>query len=343
MSDEHEFHLEGDRRPLYGDVRDIAALRGWAKTNADNEVALTGRLRSAFAYVMEGASEHLPIDKAEDIGKEAVVAALFRDLARRDGVVRAFRQGERHVEVDGRGRRAAAIIEVDLTDGRWWLAWRLFGTGEASVGVFHGEWQEREGATLDELDEPFREWIDAGTATTETKGLSVTPGTGDDIRCATIPWPPLPPDPAGVGVQIAQAFFPEFLQRPLDYLILFACRDGSLERWELRGKLSLTIDDFARGIAAQGPTEAMAFLTPSVIEIGGVTQRCYKMLVERAGRVGQFMMPLEIKDGKITGGQLKYRDEGPVPAGGQWIGVAPEREVSLTIAGAVDGKELPEG
>jgi hypothetical protein len=153
----------GERRPLFGDVPDIDALRGWAKTNNDNEVVLTGRLRSAFAYVMEGASEHLPID------------------------------------------------------------------------------------------------------------------------------------------------------------------------------------DFARGIAAQGPTEAMAFLTPAVIEIGGVTRRCFKMLVERAGRVGQLVMPLENKDGKIAGGPLKFRDEGPVPPGGRWNGVPPEREVSLTVAGPVDGKELPEG
>lgn len=343
MSDEHEFHLEGDRRPLYGDVRDVGALRSWARTNAETEVAMTGRLRSAFVYAMDGHSEHMPVDKAEDIGKETILAALFRDLGRRDGVLRAFRQGERFVEVDGRGRRAATLLEWDLATGSWWLAWRLFGTGESSVGVFHGDWQERVGTTLDELDEPFREWLDRGTATIETKGQSVTPGAGEDIRCATIPWPALPPDPAGVGVQIAQAFFPEFLQRPLDYLILFACREGSLERWELRGKLGLTIDDLARGIAAQAPTEAMAFLTPSVIEIGGVTRRCYKMLVERSGRLGQFMMPLEFKDGKIAGGQLKYCDEGPVPPGGQWIGVAPEREVNLTVAGAADGKEMAEG
>ena len=142
---------------------------------------------------------------------------------------------------------------------------------------------------------------------------------------------------------LAEVLFPEFLQRPPDFLIIFACREGSLERWELRGKLGLTIDDLARSIAGQAPTEAMAFLTPSVIEIDGVTRRCYKMLVERAGRVGQIMMPLEIKDGKINGGQLKYRDEGPVPPGGQWIGVAPERAVNLTMSGPVDGKELPEG
>ncbi len=342
MPDEHEFHLEGDRRPLHGNIRDVAALRAWARANANSEVAMTGRLRSTFVYALEGQSEHIPVDKAEDIGKETILAALFRDLGRRGGVVRAFRQGERFVDVDGRNRRAAAIVEADLSTGGWWLAWRLFGTGEASVGVFHGDWQERQGATLDELDEPFREWLDAGTATTETKGQSITPGD-EDIRCATIPWPSLPPDPAGVGVQIAQAFFPEFLQRPLDYLIIFACREGSLERWELRGKLGVTIDDLARGIAAQGPTEAMALLTPSVIELGGVTRRCYRMLVERSGRLGQLMMPLEIADGKITGGQLKYRDEGPVPPGGQWIGVAPERKVNLTVSGPVDGGELPEG
>lgn len=343
MSDEHQLHLEGDRRPIYGDVRDTSALRAWMRTNADNEVALTGRLRSAFVYVMDGLSEHMPVGKAEDLGKETILAALFRDLAARDGMVRAFRQGERRVEVDGRGRRAAAIVELDLATGRWWLAWRLFGTGEASVGVFHGEWQEQEGASLEELDEPFREWLDAGTATIEMKGQSVTPGSTQDIRCATIPWPPLPPDAAGVGVQIAQAFFPEFLRKPLDHLIVFACREGALERWELRGKLSLPTDDLIRGIAAQGSAEAMAFLTPSVIQLGGVTRRCYRMLVERSGRLAQLVLPLDIKDGKVQGGELKYRDEGPVPPGGHWIGVAPEREVNLTVQGPVDGKELPEG
>lgn len=343
MSDEHQIHLEGDRRPLFGDVHDKTALRGWALTNAESEVGMTGRLRSTLVYALEGQSEHMPIDKAEDLGKEALIAALFRDLARRDGVLRAFRQGERHIELDGRYRRAATVLELDLANGSWWLAWRLFGTGEAAVGVFHGEWVEAEGATLEELDEPFREWLDAGTATTEMKGQSLEPGPGEDIRCAAAPWPALPPDVVGVGTQLAQAFFPEFLQRPLDCQIIFACREGTIERWELRGRLALTIDDFARGIAAQAPTLAMAHLTPSVIELGGVTRRCYRMLVERAGHVGQFVLPLNILDGKITGGELKYRDEGPVPAGGQWIGVPPEREVTLMAAGPVDGRDLPEG
>lgn len=111
MVDDHEFQLEGERRPLSGDVRDVAGLRKWGRTNAENEVALTGRLRSAFIYVMEGTSEHFPVGKAEDIGKETILAALFQDLARREGVVRAFREGERLVEVDGRNRRAAVIVE----------------------------------------------------------------------------------------------------------------------------------------------------------------------------------------------------------------------------------------
>lgn len=344
MSDDlHHFQLEGDRRPLYGDVRDVPALRAWARTNAENEVAMTGRLRPALVYTMEAAFEHMPLDKAEDIGNERLIAALFLNLARRDGILRAFRQGERRVEADGRGRRAAAILEYDLADGRWWLAWRLVGTGEASVGVFHGDWIEREGTTLDELDEPFREWLDAGTATIETKGQSVTPGPGEDIRCATTPWPLLPPDPAGVGVQIAQAFIPEFLQRHLDYLLVFVCRDGCLDRWDLRGKLSLPLDDLIRGIAAQAPAEAIALLSPAVIEIDGVTRRCYRLLVERAGRIGQLVLPLDIKDGKIQGGEMKFRDEGPVPPGGHWIGVAPAREMNLTVLGPVNGSEMPEG
>lgn len=133
-------------------------------------MALTGRHRSAFVYVMEGTSEHVPVGKAEDIGKETILAALFQDLARREGVVRAFREGERLVEVEGRTRRAAAVVvEWELAGGAWWLAWRLFGTGEASVGVFHGDRLVREGTTFDELDEPFREWLDRATATIETK------------------------------------------------------------------------------------------------------------------------------------------------------------------------------
>lgn len=69
MADEHVFQLEGDRRPLFTDVRDAGGLRAWARTNAGNEVALTSRLRSAFVYVMEGTSEHMPVGEAEDIGK----------------------------------------------------------------------------------------------------------------------------------------------------------------------------------------------------------------------------------------------------------------------------------
>lgn len=70
----------------------------------------------------------MPVDKAEDLGKETILAALFRDLGRRDGVVRAFRQGERHVDVDGRNRRAAVVVEADFTTGAWWLAWRARST-----------------------------------------------------------------------------------------------------------------------------------------------------------------------------------------------------------------------
>jgi hypothetical protein len=341
MSDEHEFHLEGERRPLFGDVRDSGALRAWARTNAETEVALTGRLRSAFVYVMEGTSEHMPVGKAEDVGKETILAALFHDLARREGVVRAFREGERLVDVDGRIRRAAVIVECDLATGAWWLAWRLFGTGEASVGVFHGDWQERAGTTLEQLEEPFREWLDRGTATIETKRHQLLPGPAEDIRAATIPWPPLPPDVPGVGVQIAQAFIPEFLQRPLDFHVIFACREGALERWEVRGRLGVPIDDLIRAIAAQAQAEAVAYMLPSVIELGGVTRRCYRMLVERGGHVGQFVLPLDIKGGKIQGGELKYKDEGP--AKHQWIGVAPEHPVDLRMQGPVDGKEMGEG
>jgi len=341
MSDEHEFQLKGDRGPLYGDVRDVGALRAWARSNAENEVALTGRLRSAFVFVIEGTSEHFDVGRSEELGKETIVAALFQELAAREGVLRAFREGERFVEVDGRTRRVAAIVERDLASGAWWLAWRLFGTGDASVGVFHGEWQEREGATLDELDEPFHEWFDCGTATIETKRQQLVPGPAEDIRAATIPWPPLPPDVPGVGMQIAQAFLPELLQRPLDFHLVFACREGALERWELRGKLGVPIDDLIRAIAAQAQAEAVAYLVPSVITLGGLTRRCYRMLVERGGYVGQLVLPLDIKDGKIQGGELKYRDEGP--ATHQWIGVAPEQPVDLRMQGPVDGEEVAEG
>ena len=133
------------------------------------------------------------------------------------------------------------------------------------------------------------------------------------------------------------------MQRPPDCQIIFACREMSIEHWQLRGRLALTIDDFARGIAAQAPTLAMAHVTPSVIELAGVTRRCYRMVVERAGRVGQLVLPLHFQDGKISGRELKYRDEGPVPAAGYWIGVAPEREVTLMAPGPVAGRGLPEG
>ena len=80
---------------MWGPVHDVPALRAWARRNADNEVAMTGRLRSAFVYVAEAHSDHLPMAQHEDLGKEPLLAALFIVLARREGVVRAFREGER--------------------------------------------------------------------------------------------------------------------------------------------------------------------------------------------------------------------------------------------------------
>ncbi len=304
---------------------------------------MTGRLRPALVFAREGSCEQLSLEKAEEIGNERLIAALFMDLARREGVVRAFRQGERRVEVDGRGRRALGVLEYEVESGKWWLAFRLIGTGEASVGVFHGEWKESEGEGLEALDEDFREWLDAGTATIETRREELTASAGEDIRCATAPWGELPPDVLSVAIHLAQTFFPELLQQPLNYLLVLVYRPGSLDRWELRGKLSLPIDDMIRGIAAQGPTEAVALVTPNVVELGGVNQRCYRLLVERGGHVGELILPLSTKDGALQGGEMKYRDAGPVPAGGMWIGVKPEREVNLTAMGPVDGGEIPEG
>ena len=81
----------------------------------------------------------------------------------------------------------------------------------------------------------------------------------------------------------------------------------------------------------------MAVVHPAVVDMpDGVRRRCFVTMVERNGRIGHRILPLEFEDGKASALPPMLRDAGPVPEGGAWIGVKPTVEVDLHAMGPVE-------
>jgi hypothetical protein len=340
MSDErrHHFQLKLHRKPVHGlDLSDEEGVREHLLSELAHEVASTAAVRPLLIFLTAAHRETLDLGPAStDVEKETVLVATFQKLGQREGVARSFRQGElRLAGADGRLRRAACLLEWLGGEG-WWLATRFFGTGQAGVGVQHGDWQRSQGSGLEALNEAVRAWLDVGSAELERlqQTETIAPAPKPDFQMAFMQFKaPMPEDLPALAQWLCGPVDRQLLVRGLDCLrVLLARKDGG-ECWEIRGELPCAPDDLVRALAAMGSApDAAALVGLTTVEMpDGVTRRAVAAVVERGGRRITRLLPLDLPDG----GQPRafpplYLPEQDVPNGEGWIGVP--TTVSLNLS-----------
>ena len=315
--------MQLEQQPLFGgDGRDAAAMRRWRRKLAEDEVSLLGRLPSRLVLIgtdFVRVGKLTPDDELED----QRMAAVFNVGARQPDVVRALREGEAVID----GRRVLALLEYNPLGRSFWLATRHFGANAVEVGVFHGEWIEREGVGLDELEEPFRDWVDIGGLSVELTEATTTAKPLDlpDIRVATRRLTAaLPKDVRAFTDRVG-----EFLDRELvtgtlpgDHIITFHGRD--IEHAVITGKTSIPFDDLIRAFAARGPADAVVVVHPGIVDYDGVKHRAFLMEAEYAGTCHVRALMLRFgANGKIDGFKVVHQEAPAVGPQGRWLGVAP--------------------
>jgi len=331
-----EFGLE--QRPLTDlDLSDTAAVRDWIKFHAERRISQFGTQHATVRFLSAGLQETGDLQALVEAGQpETALAAIFRQLAARPGVIRRFREGEVLVKDElGMPRRAVGVLEhLPGADGdSWWVAYRFVVSGDGGVGVLVGNWIEREGAGLEALGKPFRDWLDAGDQ--EALAYRLTPGSrppkpGDfTVSIATWDTSALG-DAVAVADLIGQHTDGEILARGLDHHIVFVVLDGAVERWDLHGPPPCSLDDLIRNITAVADYWAVGLLQPDTVVLEGVERKAVSIYVEMAGRRAKRVLPVTfMPDGTLKGLGVALSDEGAVPAGEGWIGVEPSVDLNL--------------
>ncbi len=337
MSDDEkpeQWKFQGRREPITAEsLADPATLREALQQHLSDMASLQGfvSLEFVFAHADKLETYGVPGTPDDRLGKEAVVAVSFAQFATRDGVLRAFRTGECLRDTGDGHRRALLLVEWFPGTDRWWLAWRLMGTGEAGVGVFHGDWQHAEGDGLEalgELDESFREWLDTGEAAVASMHFDEQPTPSEGmIEGGLLSFTgPLPVGGNDVAIFMARSFHLEEVSRPLGHFIVFILREGALERYDIKEKTSAELDPLIRALAAtqSEPPHAIALVHPATAELADGKHRAIVFMVETAGRRGTMIWVQRVVENRLVPKESMYRDQGEVPTGKGWIGVAPE-------------------
>lgn len=336
------------RRPRTDlDTSDADAARTAIIRDITAEFALNGQLGDGARFF--GATWEERVDfsaELEEGGREEVVAALFLHLAGRPEALHRFREGA--VVLDR--RRVVGLLELrdNVT-----LAWRLdhvhVGEGDAGCGVFVDEWTTSSGEGVEALPEPFREWLDVGTARVSDFEMRAKP-TG----------PPRPfvntavmevnadvrPGARALAELVGFATDAEMLQGPMRAGLVFALRGRTLERWEIWGELPCGLDDFIRAVAQHSKADGAAFVHPCTVTFDeGPTRRAIAVVAERDGQLSRRILPLTFADDGTIGAQpAVYQEEGPPEE--PWIGRAPAEGVAITwelARPAPTGGVVPEG
>ncbi len=337
MSDDdkpEQWKFQGRRQPLTAaSLADPDTLREALKQHLADLASLQGAVSLEFVFAHADKLETYVVPGTPEVrmGKEPVVAVSFAQFATRDGVLRAFRTGECLRDTGDGHRRVLLLLEWFPGTDRWWLASRLLGTGEAGVGVFHGEWEAAEGDGLDALgalDENFREWLDTGEAGVSSMHFDEHPApTEGMIEGGLMAFEgPLPVGGHEVAIFLARSFRLDEVSRPLGHFIVFVLREGVLERYDITEKTTAELDPLIRALAATNPElpHAIALVHPATAELVDGKHRAIVFIVETAGRRGNMLWVQRVIEGRLVPKESMYRDQGEVPAGKGWIGVAPE-------------------
>lgn len=318
-----DVQIQIHRAPLEDlDPRDAIAARRWVREVVSDAFALTGALPPQVRLLGDGFSETIPLHGLAPLGEEARAAAVFVGLDR-PGVLRRLREG--HAIVDGRH----VIAVLDWGDG-WWLATRRVGQGADHVGVFHGPWEERSGAGLDDLPDPFRAWADAEGAVVALHGATMTPPPPAEIEGSMMPLDsPPPPDPAQLANALGPLLDVEVAEGRVKGLIALVFTRDALWRYDLPPNLPGPLDELVRTFADRPDTIGVAVVHPCVVETPQGTVRGWAYAVEAGGkRVDRVMLLKRTDDGRILKKVVLQEREA-----GLWLGKKPRGDVTLSALG----------
>lgn len=287
--------------------------------------------------------------EAEELLAGALVAA-----GRRDGVQRAFRMGELRLRgPDGQPCRAACVLELRIGGAiaaapRWWFAHRFVQVTPDQIGTMDGAWVESVGVGADALDEGARHWLDT------------TPEQVESIKIGKTPLPPpepvvqasvhdlaeeLPADAKGVATLAGELARQDLEAGSIEGIVVLAFHQRDVERWEIRGEMTYSVDDLVRAIAAYSSAVAVALVQPAVMEVGegpgegeeAETHRTLTALAERDGHRYVHVRTLNVTPEGVTDAGLVIVTDCGEPGADGWIGVPPSRPIRVDPLGGTPG------
>ncbi|MBM4390181.1 MAG: hypothetical protein FJ090_03590 [Deltaproteobacteria bacterium] len=129
-----------------------------------------------------------------------------------------------------------------------------------------------------------------------------------------------------MAIFLARSFRIEEVSRPLDHFIVFILREGTLERYDITEKTSAELEALIRALAATRDElpHAIALVHPATAELPDGKHRAIVFMVETGGRRGAMIWVQRVVESQLLPKESVYRDQGDVPEGKGWIGVAPE-------------------
>jgi hypothetical protein len=325
-----------EREPFKGvDVNDASAMRDVARAVAEESFHVRGKLAPVIRSYGADFVEIVPLGKIVDLGEESQLAAIFRSLAERPGVVRRFREGDLVFKVDDVSRRAIGVFE-HLGGERWWVAWRMVGVGPAEIGTMLGDWTEATGEGLDGLPEPFHEWFDIGTVELGPLHTGPIKPVEDDVRMYPLElakdfqmWP----NAETFAEMLGRSLEAEVLRQGIAYLLFFSYAGKQGYRWEFRTKVPVSPDDIARGIAKQARPHALAWCWIGIAKVDGVDHRAFFVLGQIGDRQARRVAPIHLQPGRppsMKPALVQVREHA-----GQngWLGVEPADGFELYMLG----------
>lgn len=291
--------------------------------------------------------ERINLEGVVELGQEAALARFLFDMhLDRPQLRRRFRVGEViWPQEGGRGRRAAAILELtDHESASWTLEYAFFGQVEQGPGRILGTWSRLEGAGVEELPVPLREWLDFGKLKeSRIADETLTPPdlSGVDLRMVVLDenlpakWPD---DNEELVTALARGLEREILTQGLDAAVILVGRSSPqrLERWELRGDPGPTLEDLICSIAQLGgPGDFVSITHGGVLKLDDTSIPALFTVMERDGIITRRGLGFRVHEGELQT-RTPFIETGE-PSASQWLTRKPPEHLDIFMLGIAGG------
>jgi len=302
---------------------DTGGYRNLLREEADAELESTGTVRQSIrlaARSMEGEYDLSPVLES---APEELGAVVLRRFAEHPDMARLFRVGEVSVTTPAGHIQAIGILE-HMREG-WWLTYRLL--------AHDTEWREAAGVIAEELDEPFRPWLQVGHQGELSEILVRTldfvgPARGR-VRVEALP---APPTNARAAARMAEVMVrADLLAGLFEHVTVIVFRNRTVERWEIVTSPGCSLDDLVRNVAQLAPVVAVALVRNAeglgpggeVRKALGVTAECGSVQWADAWH----FVPVEDKVEMVLVDEQELGDPGPQ----SWFDVPPAVKLGIPL------------